>query len=147
MCTKNYLEQGISNGSQGIITDFTKDNEPIVTFHNKVKMTIKKENFPSIINPCFYVKQFPITLAWCVTIHKIQGATLDKGIIDIGNNIFEYGQTYVALSRLRNFDNMHLIGFDSSKIKVNKKVIDFYDKMNDPPKKNTQTINSFFKTT
>ncbi|WP_020539574.1 ATP-dependent DNA helicase [Lewinella cohaerens] len=53
-------------------------------------------------------KQFPLRLAWSVTIHKAQGKTFDKVIIDLGRGAFEHGQTYVALSRCRTLDGVIL---------------------------------------
>ena len=52
--------------------------------------------------------QFPLTLAWAVTIHKSQGLTLENVIIDLGSGAFASGQVYVALSRCRSIDNMLL---------------------------------------
>lgn len=52
--------------------------------------------------------QFPLRLAWAVTIHKAQGKTFDKVIIDLGTGAFEHGQTYVALSRCRTLDGIVL---------------------------------------
>jgi ATP-dependent DNA helicase PIF1 len=48
----------------------------------------------------------------------------------VGNNIFECGQTYVALSRVKNLEGLYLSSFDVSKIKVNKKVQQFYEELN-----------------
>ena len=52
--------------------------------------------------------QYPLKLAWAVTIHKSQGKTFDKVVIDIGRGTFAHGQLYVALSRCTNFRGMVL---------------------------------------
>jgi ATP-dependent exoDNAse (exonuclease V) alpha subunit len=52
--------------------------------------------------------QFPLRLAWAVTIHKSQGKTYDRAIIDLGTGAFAPGQTYVALSRLTSLDGLYL---------------------------------------
>lgn len=52
--------------------------------------------------------QYPLKLAWAITIHKSQGKTFDKVIIDIGNGAFACGQTYVALSRCTSFEGIFL---------------------------------------
>jgi len=52
--------------------------------------------------------QFPLRLAWAVTIHKSQGKTYDRAIIDLGSRSFAPGQTYVALSRISSLDGLYL---------------------------------------
>ena len=86
----------------------------------------QSEDFPTIA-----VGQYPLCLAWAITIHKIQGATLSMAEVDIGSSIFECGQTYVALSRVKSLDGLYLSKFDPKKIKVNDKVRSFYNSIPD----------------
>ena len=124
MCTRN-LPPKICNGSQGVITDFIM-GKPQVTFTNGTVSTIDPHEFQHSEFPSLVVKQYPLCLAWAMTIHKIQGSTLDCAAIDIGQTVFEYGQTYVALSRVRTLDGLYLLNFNPSKIRANPKVVAFY---------------------
>ena len=132
MCTVNLdMDHGICNGSQGTVIDFVgTDNRPQVRFSNGVIMTIGPHSWQSTDYPTIAISQFPLQLAWALTIHKIQGATLGMAQIDAGSGIFEYGQTYVALSRIQSLDGLYLAGFNSSRIKSNPKVRAFYESIN-----------------
>ena len=55
-----------------------------------------------------FFKQYPLKLAWAITIHKSQGLTFDNIYLDIGRGAFAPGQTYVALSRCRTLSGVHL---------------------------------------
>jgi ATP-dependent DNA helicase PIF1 len=77
------------------------------------------------------VAQIPLILAWALTIHKAQGATLDLAEIDVGSGIFECGQTYVALSRIKSLEGLYLTSFDASKIRIHKKVKEYYGKLSE----------------
>ena len=76
--------------------------------------------------PTIAVGQVPLCLAWAMTIHKIQGATLAFAEMDLGNTIFENGQIYVALSSIQSLEGLYLSAFHAHKIKANAKVIEFY---------------------
>jgi ATP-dependent DNA helicase PIF1 len=126
MCTVNLdMEKGICNGSQGIITDFIGAT-PVVKFANGITMPIGYHSWQSEDFPVVAISGFPLQLSWALTIHKIQGATLGSAQIDIGNGVFEYGQTYVALSRIKSLDGLYLSGFNPNRIKANPKVREFY---------------------
>lgn len=126
MCTKNInVEEGICNGSQGKIIDL-KNGRPVVEFLNGIKMQIPLQYYQSEDYPSIAVAQYPIIYAWATTIHKIQGSTLDCAEIDIGNNIFTPGQSYVALSRLKSFDGLFLKNFSKESICAHPRVVQFY---------------------
>ena len=73
-------------------------------------------------------KQFPLKLAWAVTIHKAQGKTFDKVIIDLGRGAFEHGQTYVALSRCRTLEGIVLKQpLHPRDVMTDERVVDFYE--------------------
>ena len=128
MCTANIdIENGICNGSQGIIKTFVGEHKiPQVRFTNGLTMLLPKHKWQSPDYPSIVLSQYPLQLAWALTIHKIQGATLGMAQIDIGSSIFEYGQTYVAMSRIKSLDGLYLSGFNAKKIRANPTVIAFY---------------------
>ena len=81
--------------------------------------------------PCVAVGQVPLCLAWALTIHKIQGATLSMADIDVGTQIFECGQTYVALSRVQSLEGLYLSAYNPSRIRINLIVEEFYKSIPD----------------
>ena len=120
----------VCNGSQGIITGFCAISGcPQVKFNNGIEMIMTRNIWQSDKIPGIGVSQVPLILAWALTIHKSQGATLDAAEIDVGSGIFECGQTYVALSRVKSLDGLYLTSFDASKIRINRKVKEFYDNL------------------
>jgi ATP-dependent DNA helicase PIF1 len=134
MCIANIDNQNdditnpIVNGSQGVIIDF-KNNLPLVKFNNNTERLINFHTWRSEKIDALSVSQIPLIYSWAITIHKAQGVSLDKAFIDIGSNIFECGQTYVALSRIKSFEGLYLKNIDLNKIKINKKVYNFYNNL------------------
>jgi ATP-dependent DNA helicase PIF1 len=121
---------GLCNGSQGIIIGFDYiSGLPIVKYNNGCEVVMGYHTWASDNIPGIGVSQIPLILAWAITIHKSQGTTLDMATIDVGNGIFETGQTYVALSRVKTLDGLYLISFDINKIKINSKVQQFYNNL------------------
>jgi len=133
MLTVNMPDYNLANGSIGIVIDFVldeKNNYPLVKFLNGTILTIKEHEYiidegGNIIKKI----QIPLILSWAITIHKAQGMSLDYVKTDIGNSIFEYGQAYVVLSRIKNIEGLSLININYNSIKAHPKVLDYYLKL------------------
>ena len=126
MCIANLdLGLGIANGTTGTVVDFTPEKLPVVQF-DKHKIVIGKKEWKSENVPGISVFQIPLILAWGITIHKAQGLTLDKAIVDIGKDLFEAGQMYVALSRIKSLEGVYLKEFNINNLKINYKVLSYY---------------------
>jgi ATP-dependent DNA helicase PIF1 len=129
MCIINILlsnDDTLCNGARGIVTSISPDGYPVVKYNNGYQMTMMPHIWPSENIPGIGVSQIPLILAWALTIHKAQGATLDVAEVDAGAGIFECGQTYVALSRVKSLEGLYLSSFDFRKVMINKKVQEFY---------------------
>ncbi len=116
------------NGSRGVVVDFV-EGLPQVRFKHSTKIidheTLSIEEGDQVI---LEYTQLPLKLAWSATIHKSQGTTLDLVRINF-RNIFEDGQFYVALSRVRTLDGLYLKNLDWNLLKVNAKALQFYKKI------------------
>ena len=73
--------------------------------------------------------QFPLSLSYAITQHKAQGLSLKNAVIDIGDTILNPGQSYVALSRVTKLQGLHLINFNPSKIMVDAKAMNEYNRL------------------
>jgi ATP-dependent DNA helicase PIF1 len=134
MCIINVKSESgdvlICNGSQGIIKEFCElTGCPKVKYNNGIEMLMTRNIWASDKIPGIGVSQIPLILAWALTIHKSQGATMDAAEIDVGSGIFECGQTYVALSRVKSLDGLYLTSFDAKRIRINKKVKEYYESL------------------
>lgn len=130
MLLKNLdTKNGLVNGSCGTVIYL--DNQKIkVLFDNKKLYSITTEEFEYTLSNQLKIQrtQFPLCLAYGITIHKSQGMTINKLVVDF-KNIFDYGQAYVALSRTQSIDDLYIKNFDKNKILTNSKVIKFYEKL------------------
>ena len=128
MCIIN-LNDFIVNGSIGVIIKFI-NGYPLVRFENDYEYIFREHSWESETLNGLNINQIPLIYAWAITIHKSQGITLDKANISVGEDIFESGQVYVALSRVKNLEGLYLKNFAPHKILINKKVLNFYKHIN-----------------
>ncbi len=126
LLTNLDLEKGLANGSRGVVTDFRGDGLPIVQFRYGDPIAIDYQEWRSNDCAALYRKQIPLRVAYAVTIHKSQGATLDCALVDIGSTVFEYGQAYVALSRVRDMESLYIHTLTPDRIKAHPTVVKFY---------------------
>ncbi len=120
MAVKNSPDKKYVNGSLGIITDFEPiTNYPVVEFKNgkTVSMVPDTWELRDGDKKRASITQIPLRLAWAITVHKSQGMTLDAARVDL-RKAFVEGMGYVALSRVRDLNNLYLLGINQMALKV-----------------------------
>jgi ATP-dependent DNA helicase PIF1 len=124
------VESGLANGSRGVVTELTYSYVKVM-FKNGIELPINKhswarENKRQHIRAS--LRQYPLALAYALTIHKSQGLTLDYMATSI-HKAFTTGQAYVALSRARTFEGLYLLSFNVQKITTCPRVKAYYEQM------------------
>ena len=122
MFTRNNFDAGYVNGTLGTVTGFSSLGLPVVQTKNGT-MTVEKAMWEVMDGNKILAKitQIPLRLAWAITVHKSQGMSLDAAIIDL-SQAFEYGQGYVAISRVRSLAGLFLEGFNERALELHPKV-------------------------
>ena len=126
---------GLVNGAIGTVTSVkysidqanTVENITIQFGDGKLHQLTRVKSKFQILDKAYVIRlQFPITIAYSITIHKSQGLTLRNVVVDIGNSVFTCGQSYVALSRVTSLAGLNLINFDPRSIKALKSALAEY---------------------
>jgi len=132
MFTKNHPEGLYVNGTLGVIEDFNSFGDPVVRTNGGIRIDVTQQSWK--IEEEGKVKaeicQYPLRLAWAITVHKSQGMSLDAMEVDLSRS-FVKGMGYVALSRVRSLDGMKLLGFNDMALLVDDEVLDMDQKFKD----------------
>lgn len=121
------IDAGLVNGSRGVVIRF-EEQRPVVKFMNGVEEVIQTHEWEFKISDKVRVvrRQLPLILAWAQTCHKAQGATLDCVEADLGDDIFENGQFYTALSRVKSLDCLSISQLNLNGVKIHPDAENFY---------------------
>lgn len=125
MFTKNSPQGRFVNGTLGVVRDFGMDGLPII--ETREGELISAEPMEWQVEEQGKVKasisQVPLRLAYAMTVHKSQGMSMDGAVIDL-TKAFEYGQGYVALSRVRRLSGVHLLGMNQRALEVHPEILE-----------------------
>ena len=114
MALRNDTDHQYVNGSLGTVRGFQSESKggwPIVEFENGSVVTMKQASWDMMDGETVLasVRQVPLRCAWAITIHKSQGMTLERAVMDL-KRTFAPGMGYVALSRVEGLDGLYLAG-------------------------------------
>ena len=125
MCTKNNPAVGYVNGTLGNVIGYEVGTDyPIIETRDGRELVIAPVDWAVEENGKVRAKlaQVPLRLAWAITVHKSQGMSMDAAAMDL-SRAFEYGQGYVALSRVRSLDGLRLLGWSEQAMQVHPEVL------------------------
>ncbi|MEK7624125.1 MAG: AAA family ATPase [Patescibacteria group bacterium] len=125
MFTKNNPNSGFANGTLGMVTGFDKTSGyPIVRTRNGRRVSVKPMDWTIEEDNKARAKitQLPLRLAWAITVHKSQGMSLEAAVMDL-SAVFEFGQGYVALSRVSRLTGLYLLGWNERAFQVHPEVL------------------------
>ncbi len=124
MFTKNNLKGGFVNGTLGVVQGFDNIGYPRVRTRDGKLISVQQMDWTVEENGKIRARihQLPLRLAWAITVHKSQGMSLDEAVMDL-SQVFEFGQGYVALSRVRRLSGVHLLNWNERSLQVDPAVL------------------------
>jgi len=120
------IDDKLFNGTRGVIIELLEKSVIIKDIHNNTH-TISYYTDTNYNNKNTTISFMPLKLAYAISIHKSQGASIDLLELDLGEDIFISGQLYTALSRATNINNIRLLDFSKSSFMQNEKIKNFYN--------------------
>lgn len=125
-CANNF-EEGFVNGTRARVTRFSNAGNPVVLTTDGAEIAVQHHTWRTFNDhghEVASVTQYPLRLAWAVTVHKSQGLSLDSAIIDL-SQAFTPGMGYVALSRVRSLEGLILVGMNEQALEMNQEIAKF----------------------
>lgn len=125
-CANNF-DEGYVNGTRGRVVRFSKAGNPVVLTTDGAEIAVLEytwRTFSDFGKELASVTQFPLRLAWAVTVHKSQGLSLDAALIDL-SKAFTPGMGYVALSRVRSLEGLYLVGLNDQALRMDEDIAKF----------------------
>ncbi len=128
MFVANNWKEGFVNGTRGVVIGFMSDGAPIVETKDGSEFIVERHSWKvydeSGQDVVAEVIQYPLRLAWAITIHKSQGMSLDEAEVDLGR-AFTPGMGYVALSRIKSLDGLFLAGLGEKAFSMDPDIREF----------------------
>lgn len=126
MFVRNNYKLGYFNGTVGKVIGFSRNNDPIVETYERQKITVGKNSWNIMEDgkTVAEIIQYPLRLAWAITVHKSQGMTLSVAEIDLSKS-FVRGMGYVALSRVKSLSGVKLLGINEIALQVDPEITEF----------------------
>lgn len=125
MFTKNNPRAGFWNGTLGTVLGFNKETgQPVVKTRDGERLEVEAADWSVEERGRIrgQITQVPLRLAWAITVHKSQGMSLDEAVMDL-SEVFEFGQGYVALSRVRSLNGLYLLGWNERTFQVHPEIL------------------------
>lgn len=129
MVTKNIdPDNNIINGTRGVVIAM-EDTQIKIELMNHKEYLITPVKITSQDEPNIEVQYIPLKLAWAITIHKSQGLTIDCAEMDLGESIFQSGQAYTALSRVKDLNSVRIVELCKKSFKTHPEIKQFYQSL------------------
>lgn len=147
MFTKNSPQEKFVNGTLGIVRKFDAESGyPVVQCKNGEWATAAPMEWTIEEGGKVRAKvvQVPLRLAWAMTVHKSQGMSMDAAAMDL-SDCFEYGQGYVAFSRVRRLSGLYLLGINEKAFEVHPEIFEKDKEFRHVSKKNSKYLSLLTK--
>lgn len=124
-------KSGLVNGAIGTVVSIANSHIRVKFDHLDQAYEVERVRCKFMVMKKYFVyrRQFPLILAYAITIHKSQGLSLDCAIVDLSSKVFAPGMAYVAMSRVRSLSGLHLVSFDPASIKVSHSSLEEYNRL------------------